>query len=89
MGPIYWAKDDAGVGTLLDEFNAQRGSNLSLEDVQNFGIFAGTSSQIVEQLGRYVDAGCQRFMLQITEYDDLTPVEAWAEEILPHFHHQR
>ena len=54
--------------------------------MQNSGIFAGTSSQIVDQLGTFVDAGCQRFMLQITEYDDLTPVEAWAEEILPHFH---
>jgi F420-dependent oxidoreductase-like protein len=86
MGPIHWAENDAGVAKLLDGFNAQRGTNLGLEDVQNFGIIAGTSRQIVDQLSGYVDAGCQRFMLQITEYDDLTPVEAWAEEILPHFH---
>ena len=86
MGPIYWAEDDAGVARLLEGFNAQRGTNLSLEEVQNFGIFAGTSSQIVDQLAKFVDAGCQRFMLQITEYDDLTPVEAWAEVVLPHFH---
>jgi hypothetical protein len=25
-------------------------------------------------------------MLQITEYDNLEPVEVWAEEILPAFH---
>lgn len=85
MGPIYWGETDAAVKKMLDDFNAQRGTRFSLEEVQNFGIFAGTSSQIVEQLARYAQAGCQRFMLQITDYENLEPVAAWAEEILPHF----
>ena len=40
----------------------------------------------IEQLEAYVDAGCQRFMLQILEYDDLSTVEAWADAHLQHFH---
>ena len=88
MGPIYWARDDAHLKELLAGFSRRRlgGREASVEQAQNLGVFAGTSTQIIDQLGRYVDAGCQRFMLQITEYDDLEPVEVWAEEILPAFH---
>lgn len=87
MGPIYWARDEAALKQLLAGFSRRFGGReLAVEDAQNMGVFAGTSAQIVDQLGRYVDAGCQRFMLQITQYDDLEPVEVWAEEILPAFH---
>ncbi|MEE9255105.1 MAG: LLM class flavin-dependent oxidoreductase, partial [Pseudomonadales bacterium] len=87
MGPIYWAKDDAALKDLLSGFGRRFGGReVTVEDGQNMGVFAGTSTQIIDQLGRYVDAGCQRFMLQITQYDDLDSVEAWADEILPAFH---
>jgi len=39
----------------------------------------------VATLEKYIDAGCQRFMLQFTEYDDLAPIEAWAKENLKRF----
>jgi alkanesulfonate monooxygenase SsuD/methylene tetrahydromethanopterin reductase-like flavin-dependent oxidoreductase (luciferase family) len=37
------------------------------------------------RLRSYVDAGCQRFMLQIIDYDNLEPVAAWGARILPRF----
>lgn len=36
-------------------------------------------------LAAYVEGGCERFMIQITEYDDLSPVEDWAAQHLPAF----
>lgn len=40
----------------------------------------------IDKLGAYVEAGCQRFMLQILDYDNLDGVEAWADQNLRHFH---
>ena len=39
----------------------------------------------VDVLSGYIEAGCERFMIQITEYDDLEPVESWAAENLAKF----
>ena len=39
----------------------------------------------VEVLSAYVKAGCERFMIQITEYDNLDPVEEWASRHLASF----
>jgi F420-dependent oxidoreductase-like protein len=43
-------------------------------------------SEGIERLEAYVEAGCQRFMLQFYDYDDLEPVEAWAADHLRRFH---
>ena len=40
----------------------------------------------VDCLSAYIEAGCERFMVQYVEYDDLEPVERWAHENLPRFH---
>ena len=40
----------------------------------------------IEKLEAYIDAGCERFMLQFIDYDDLEPIEAWAAEHLKRFH---
>jgi F420-dependent oxidoreductase-like protein len=39
----------------------------------------------IETLEAYIDAGCQRFMLQFTDYDNVEPIEAWASENLQRF----
>ena len=36
-------------------------------------------------LAAYVEGGCERFMIQITEYDDLDPIKSWAARHLPAF----
>ena len=48
--------------------------------------FVGTASAIVDQIGKYVEAGVERFMLQWLELDDLDGIEAVAKSVLPHFH---
>ncbi|MCZ6888974.1 MAG: TIGR03560 family F420-dependent LLM class oxidoreductase [Gammaproteobacteria bacterium] len=51
------------------------------------GPFAWAEGQEgIERLEQYIEAGCQRFMLQIVEYDNLEPVEAWASDNLSRFH---
>jgi hypothetical protein len=40
----------------------------------------------IERLEAYIEAGCQRFMLQFLDYDDLGPIEDWAARHLSHFH---
>jgi len=38
------------------------------------------------KLDAYIEKGCQRFMLQILEYDDLSEIERWGRANLPRFH---
>ncbi len=47
---------------------------------------AGTPSMIVDQIGAYVDAGVERFMLQWLDLDDIEGLEQMARYVLPHFH---
>jgi len=39
----------------------------------------------VDTINSYIEAGCQRFMLQIVEYDDLSAIERWGRANLPLF----
>ena len=55
---------------------------LTPDKLAQFGIIHGTGSQIVEQLGRYQEAGVQRVMLQWLELDDLDGLAALAEAVL-------
>ena len=41
---------------------------------------------MIDQLGRFVDAGVERFMLQWRELEDYDGLERLAREVLPHFH---
>lgn len=46
------------------------------------GVLVGTANEIVEQLGRYAEAGVQRLMLQWLDLDDLDGLEALAHGVL-------
>jgi F420-dependent oxidoreductase-like protein len=48
-----------------------------------YGFAVGTSSQIVDHLGKLAEAGVQRVMLQWLGLDDLDRLEAMATEVLP------
>jgi F420-dependent oxidoreductase-like protein len=39
-----------------------------------------------QKLDAYIEKGCQRFMLQIVEYDNLSEIEHWGRSNLPRFH---
>jgi F420-dependent oxidoreductase-like protein len=47
------------------------------------GVLIGTANEIVEQLGRYAEAGVQRLMLQWLDLEDLAGLEALARGVLP------
>lgn len=47
------------------------------------GVIFGTANQMVEQLGKFADAGLERVMLQWLDLDDLDGLEAMAHALLP------
>jgi F420-dependent oxidoreductase-like protein len=57
----------------------------SVEGLVERGFVAGTSEQIVEQLGQLSDAGVQQVMLQWNDVDDLTGLEAFSDQVLSQF----
>ena len=46
-------------------------------------VIAGTPDQVVEQIGRYADAGVQEIMVQRFDLDDLEGLQIVAEEVMP------
>lgn len=46
----------------------------------------GTPAQVVDQIGRYADAGLQRIMLMWRDQTDLDGLELLAKDVLPVFH---
>ena len=45
---------------------------------------AGLPAEILEKLGKFADAGAERFYLQVLDLSDLDHLRLVAEEILPH-----
>lgn len=86
MTGTRWVKDERGVKHLLAGASKRLGKEATIDDLAGMGMFAGTSSMMADQINRYAEAGCERVMLQILDYDDLSAVESWAHDILPQFH---
>lgn len=81
MTQIIYGKDDAALNAKL----AQR-APATRDDLIGRGLIVGTASMIVDQIGQYAEAGVQRFMLQWLDQDNITDLEAIAQQVLPHFH---
>jgi alkanesulfonate monooxygenase SsuD/methylene tetrahydromethanopterin reductase-like flavin-dependent oxidoreductase (luciferase family) len=45
---------------------------------------AGTPAEILEKLGQFVEAGAERFYLQVLDLTDLDHLQLLAQEVLPH-----
>jgi alkanesulfonate monooxygenase SsuD/methylene tetrahydromethanopterin reductase-like flavin-dependent oxidoreductase (luciferase family) len=54
----------------------------SLDDLRATGL-CGTPSEVVDQLGHYVDAGAQRVYLQVLDFADLDHIRLLGAEVLP------
>lgn len=81
MTRVVLAADDAAWRRM------QANSSQSEEELRLDGrAIAGTPSMIVDQIGAYVDAGVERFMLQWADFDDVAGMELMAQRVLPHFH---
>lgn len=73
--------------TRLDELLAEHGraaSAVKRSVMMPFAWASGDDGR--QQLDGYIEAGCQRVMLQIVEYDDLGAIEQWGKANLAHFH---
>lgn len=79
-------KDEADLKTKLAEIGERMNAEVSVEGLLARGFFVGTPSMLVDQLGRYVEAGMERFMLQWIDMDDIEGLEIIARDVLPHFH---
>ncbi len=58
----------------------------TIEEIRERGALFGTALMIVDQIGEFVDAGVERFMLQWLNLDDIAGLEQVAKDVLPHFH---
>ncbi|MCB8942618.1 MAG: TIGR03560 family F420-dependent LLM class oxidoreductase [Ardenticatenaceae bacterium] len=78
MTGCIFGRDEAEVAAKL----APR--NVTYDELRQRGnIAVGTGNQIVEQLGRWAEAGIYRVMLQWMDLDDLDGLEAMAQSVLP------
>lgn len=70
-------------GAQLDAFLHEQGMDAA--DLRERGLIVGTANDVVDQLGAWVEAGIDRFMLQWIELDDIENLEQLAQDVLPHF----
>ncbi len=77
MTGLFFGADEAEVGRML----AERGR--TAEALRGRGVVVGTPGEIIEQLGRFGEAGVQRVMLQWLDLDDLDGLETLARTVLP------
>jgi len=63
------------------DLQSQLNGNM-LSDFLERGLIAGTPNQIVDQLGQLEEVGVQKVMLQWNDYDDLSRLEAFSNNIL-------
>jgi hypothetical protein len=69
---------------VLLEKNGREPKSVKRSFMGAISLFQGNEG--IERLESFIDAGCQRFMLQFLDYDNLEPIEAWAAEHLKRFH---
>jgi F420-dependent oxidoreductase-like protein len=78
MTQVVYGKDDGALNARLNGRNAA--------DLLERGLVVGTASAVTDQIGKWADAGIERFMLQWLDLDDMDSAEHMAQHILPHFH---
>ncbi len=79
MTRVLYGKTDAEVKAKLEKEPGEHNN----DDPRRI---IGTGSAVVDQIGKFVEAGVERIMLQWLELDDIEGIESLAKEVLPHFH---
>jgi F420-dependent oxidoreductase-like protein len=80
MTGCEFGRDTAEVTELVQ---ARTQGRLTPEELRNRGVAVGVADQLVEQLGKWAEAGVQRVMLQWLALDDTARLEALAAQVLP------
>lgn len=57
--------------------------NRTADELRQLGLAVGTGDDLVQQLGKWAEAGVQRIMLQWLDLDDIEGLEAMASAVLP------
>lgn len=73
---VNFAKNDADWARI----KAERGIDVAPDMIN------GTAPMVIDQIGTFIDAGVERFMLQWLDQDDIDRIENMARDVLPHFH---
>ncbi|MEJ7839183.1 MAG: TIGR03560 family F420-dependent LLM class oxidoreductase [Thermomicrobiales bacterium] len=81
MASVYIGTTEADIARRLGEKTKQ--------EIRSGGQFVGTPSDIVEQLGPYIDAGIDGFKLRLPNLDDMETLDLIAREVMPHIRGQR
>jgi F420-dependent oxidoreductase-like protein len=79
MTSLYFARTTDVLERQLSQSGTTLQSQLDAGDV-----VVGTPRMVVEQIGRYGQAGVEELVLQWRDLDDLDGLQAFAESVLPH-----
>ncbi|MBI5667252.1 MAG: TIGR03560 family F420-dependent LLM class oxidoreductase [Chloroflexi bacterium] len=85
MTQLIFGRDDAALREKL-EARLAWGNSATADDLIARGLIVGTAGAVLEQLGRFAEAGVERFMLQWLEQDNIADLELIARDVLPQFH---
>jgi alkanesulfonate monooxygenase SsuD/methylene tetrahydromethanopterin reductase-like flavin-dependent oxidoreductase (luciferase family) len=86
MVPFVIGEDETAVQARIDAHHAAfRNLPTDYAAWREAGFLGGAPQQLTEQLGEFVEAGVQRFMLQHNDLDDRHSLELMATQVLPHF----
>jgi F420-dependent oxidoreductase-like protein len=80
MTRVVFGATDAEVKAKLAKAGA------TADELIGRGLFVGTASAIIDQMGPFIEAGVERVMLQWLDLDDGRGLEVMARDLLPHFH---
>jgi alkanesulfonate monooxygenase SsuD/methylene tetrahydromethanopterin reductase-like flavin-dependent oxidoreductase (luciferase family) len=86
MIPTIFGKTESEFQAKIDARNQRTGQTDTAESLAARGMLIGTPSMYVDQIGKYVEVGVERYMLQWLEQDNIEGLEIIARDVLPHFH---
>lgn len=78
MTQLIFGRDDADLRRKLGDRDA--------DELVARGLIVGTAEAVIEQLGRFAEAGVERFTLQWLDQDNIADLELIARDVLPHFY---
>jgi F420-dependent oxidoreductase-like protein len=84
-GTIVWSVGQVLCCGTSDAEVARRAAAIGREvpELRQNGL-AGSPAEVLDKLGTFVDAGAERFYLQVLDLSDLDHLRLVAEEVLPH-----
>lgn len=89
MTGLYFGKDETALKAKFDSVRARRDDLKNKSDLElatqlrQRGPLVGTPNAVTDQIGKLVDCGLSRLMVQWLDLDDMDGLEALAHKVLP------